>query len=97
MENNATPVDSGNKTTNILVYIGILFIVGLVSDHKNDPDVKFHTNQGIVLTIFGTIVSCITCGIGSIAYIVFMIIGIMNANKGEMKPLPLIGKIQILK
>lgn len=32
-----------------------------------------------------------------IAVLVLMIIGMVNANKGEQKPLPIIGKIKIIK
>lgn len=35
----------------ILSYVGILWIVGLLAD-RNDPKVKFHVNQGIILSIF---------------------------------------------
>jgi uncharacterized membrane protein len=44
------------------------------------------------LAIFGLLYTAIW-----ICFIVFMIIGIINAAKGEMKELPLIGKIKILK
>lgn len=36
-------------------------------------------------------------GFVSIVFLVLAIIGIINANKGEMKPLPVIGNIRILK
>ena len=35
-------------------------------------------------------------GAGSIAFLVFAIIGILSASRGEMRPLPLIGQIQLL-
>ena len=44
--------------------------------------------MGIVTTLLGLL---------SIAFVVFAILGIVNAAKGECKPLPLIGKIKILK
>ena len=44
------------------------------------------------LAIIGTILS-----LGSLAFLVLMIIGIINAAKGEMKELPVIGKYRILK
>jgi uncharacterized membrane protein len=91
-----------NKTMAILAYI-IFFIPLITGDHKKSPFVKFHTNQGTILfflEIVITIVATVTCGIGSILYIaalVFWIIGIMNVVNGKMKPLPLIGKFQIIK
>lgn len=39
------------KLFTILSYIGILWLVGLIAD-KNNPAVKFHVNQGIILSIF---------------------------------------------
>lgn len=89
---------SGNqKLYAILAYICPLWIIGLLVDEKDDPLVRFHVNQGIVLTIFGVIASAVSCGILSIAWLIFAILGIINANKEELKPLPLIGKINILK
>ncbi len=36
-------------------------------------------------------------GIGSLALFVLVILGVVNVCKGEMKPLPIIGKFQIIK
>jgi len=35
-------------------------------------------------------------GAGSIAFLLFAIIGILSASRGEMRPLPLIGQIHLL-
>ena len=35
----------------IISYVYILWLVGLLLE-KDDPDVKFHANQGIILSIF---------------------------------------------
>ena len=82
---NYTPEDVNNgKTMAILAYL-IFFI-------------PFHTEQAILLlivNILAGIIGTITCGIGFILYIpwiVFLIMGIMNASKGEWKPLPMIGQ-----
>jgi uncharacterized membrane protein len=89
-----------NKLYSILAYICPLWIIGLVAA-KDDPDVKFHVNQGIVLTIGWVIAGFLSLiFIGFILYIplaIFAIMGIINANKGEQKELPLIGKIKIIK
>ncbi len=102
--------DGNKKLYCILAYIGILWLVGLIQMPK-DEDVKFHVNQGIVLTIaevalgiivfifsiingtLGTIVSVL----GWVGIIVLIIMGIIAANNGERKELPLIGKIKIIK
>lgn len=40
----------------ILAYIPLLWLVGLIAEREN-PKVKFHVNQGIILTIFTVICS----------------------------------------
>ena len=94
---NFTPQDAeAGKTMAILAYL-IFFIPLLMDDMKKNNFVMYHTEQAIVLLIFNIIagiLGTITCGIGLILYIpwlVFLIMGIMNAAKGEAKPLPLIG------
>jgi uncharacterized membrane protein len=95
------------KLYSILAYIIPLWIVGLISA-PNDPDVKFHVNQGIILTIAAVIVSILGTVIpfigwflilplGSIAILVLAIMGIINANNGQQKELAIIGKFRILK
>ena len=93
------------KVTSIFAYLSIVF--WLIAYFAGDKEgAKFHLNQGLVLAIasliigavgiipvVGWIVSCV----GSVAVLVFAIMGIISACKDEEKPLPLIGKIQILK
>ena len=94
-----------NKLMAAISYIWILFLVPLLAA-KEDPFARFHANQGLVLFIANIalyiisiipFVGPIISGIGGIATLVFMILGIINAFKGEMKPLPLIGGIEIIK
>ena len=81
----------------ILCYL-VFFIPLLMDDMKQNKFVMYHTEQAIVLLIFNIIagiIGGITCGIGLILYIpwlIFLIMGMMNAAKGEAKPLPLIGQ-----
>ena len=42
---------SNNKLMAIISYFGILWIIPLLTDAKNDSFVKFHIKQGIILTI----------------------------------------------
>lgn len=98
-----------NKVMAIVGYlIPLLFFVPLVTDAKNSPFAKFHANQqlvlliaGIVVNVVGTIIPFIgwfiILPLGAIALIVIAIIGIINAAKGEMKQLPLIGGFSIIK
>ena len=100
--------NSNEKVFSILAYIWFLFIVGLLAD-KDNPNVKFHVNQGIILFIFSIVVTVGVwvlrfipvirsfVGILNIVPFIFMIIGIINAAKGENKPLPIIGGFEILK
>lgn len=46
-----TVTHDNTKAFNILSYIYILWLIGLLAD-KNNPRVKFHVNQGIILFIF---------------------------------------------
>lgn len=90
-------MDNGNKTYNILAYVGILWLIGLLSA-KDQPDVRFHVNQGILLSIATIFVPIPVVGwIIGVVVLVFAIMGIIAASKGEQKELPIIGKIKILK
>ncbi|MBN2558249.1 MAG: hypothetical protein JXB33_05805 [Clostridia bacterium] len=93
---------SNNKVMAVLCYLWILWIVPLLTEHKNDPFVKFHINQGIILTIFSVIVGIIgyipviggvVSWVGGIALFVLAIIGIINAVNMQQKPLPVIGTL----
>ena len=98
-----------NKAMAIIGYIvPILFFIPLVTDAKNSPFAKYHANQqldlllaAIAVNIVGGIIPIIgwfiILPLGSIALIVFAIMGIINAAKGAMKPLPLIGGINLIK
>lgn len=95
---NITPEEiQQGKTMAIVAYL-IFFIPLLMDDMRKNKFVMFHTEQAIVLLLLNIaagIVGTITCGIGLILYIpwlIFLIMGIMNAANGEVKELPLIGQ-----
>jgi uncharacterized membrane protein len=104
-QNNQTDVEK-NKVFAILAYF--IFFIPLLAA-KDSKFAMYHANQGLILFLFaiiGWLVSIVTAFIFIgfligfivwIAAIVFLIIGIVNAAKGEMKPLPLIGAINILQ
>ena len=88
--------------------IPILFFIPLVTDAKNSPFAKFHANQQLNLLIAAVVVNVvggiipfigwfIILPLGSIFLIVVAIMGIINAAKGEMKELPLIGGFKLIK
>lgn len=97
-----------NKAMAIIGYIiPILFFIPLVTDAKNSPFAKFHANQQLILLIaaiavnvVGSIIPIlgwfIILPLGVIAIFIFAIIGLINAAKGEMKELPLIGGFKII-
>jgi uncharacterized membrane protein len=94
-----------NKGLSILCYFGLLLLIPLLTK-PNSAYIKYHSNQGLVLLLFAVACSIVSVipilgwivGIvGSIFTLVCLIIGIINAAGGKMKPLPLIGSISILK
>lgn len=85
----------------ILCYFGVLVLIPLLTEAKNDPFVKFHIKQGLVLWIFTVIISAvwiipvigrIAASVGILIAIVLFIIGIINSASGKEEKLPLIGQ-----
>lgn len=102
-----------NKVIFMLAYLGILFFLPLVSApnskigrfHANQGLVLLITGivGQIILSILTTFAWRLWAFI-SLLYTVWgfvlfalMIIGMLNVNKGEQKPLPIIGQFKILK
>lgn len=94
-----------NKVMAVLAYFGFLFLVPLLAA-PNSRFARFHANQGLVLFLAEIALGIITVipfvgwiigSLGELAALVFAIIGIVHAANGEVKELPLIGKIQIIK
>ena len=96
-----------NKAMGIIGYIvPILFFLPLISDAKDSPFAKFHANQQLLLLIVWMAVSVVGgiipflrwfVPLGSVCCVVLMVMGIINAAKGETKELPVIGGISIIK
>jgi len=83
-----------DKTVAILSYITLIgFIVAIVlNSNKKTKLGAFHLRQ--VLGLFITGVLCIIPLLGllvAIGLLVFWIMGLISAIKGEMKPVPLLG------
>lgn len=79
-----------NKVMAILAYCGILILIPLFAG-KDSKFTRFHVNQALVLLI----ASCLCCT--TPITFVLMIMGIVNAAKGQAKRLPITGKFNILK
>jgi uncharacterized membrane protein len=98
-----------NKALAIVGYIvPILFFIPLLTEANTSPFAKFHSNQQLLLLLACIAVQIVGMMIpiigwflilpfGSLALIVIAIIGIINAAKGEMKKLPLIGGFELIK
>ncbi|NTW30696.1 MAG: DUF4870 domain-containing protein [Candidatus Moranbacteria bacterium] len=97
-----------NKVMAIIGYIlPILFFVPMLSEKKS-PFGMFHAKQqlnlllaAIVVNVVGGVIPIlgwfIILPLGSLAVFVIAIMGLIGAAKGEMKQLPIIGGIQIIK
>ena len=89
-----------NKTMGVLAYF--IFFLPLLVDSENEFG-RFHANQGLLVFILSIVASIVGSiipilgWVGSILVLVLAIIGIINASKEEMKELPLIGSIKIIK
>lgn len=93
-----------NKVMALLAYI--IFLIPLLAA-KDSRFAMYHANQGLVLFLFAVAVNVIggivpfvgwllILPLGNLFVFVLAILGIINAAKGEAKPLPLIGGIKII-
>jgi len=101
--NNLVNAPAGQQNSTLmaaLAYLGILIIVPLLT-MKDDPFVKFHIKQGLVLIISAFILMAVSWVpfIGWMLAIfiypiilIFVILGIINATTGKTKELPIVGK-----
>ena len=92
------PSSSGKNTGMAAIcYLGILVFIPMLTKDKNDPFVKFHIKQGLVLLIAYVVtgfifwIPLVGWAIGVIMFILF-IMGIMNALGGKETKLPIIGQ-----
>jgi len=112
MKESLTDDVGNHKTLAIVGYIlPILFFLPLLSeDGKKNEFARFHANQHLIFLIalvglyfvHSMLFSLFFMGgyfimqLVNLVFFVFMIIGIINAAKGEMKELPLIGGFKLL-
>lgn len=90
-----------NTGMGVLCYLGILVLIPLLTEAKNDPFVKFHIKQGLVLLIVEVIAGVASSipiigwiaapFLGIIIFILF-IIGLVNVLGGKEVALPVIGQ-----
>jgi uncharacterized membrane protein len=92
----------GEKNITMAIVAYFLFFVPLLTESKNDPFVKFHVKQGLLLFILaivnmviGMVISFIWFFIGpivSLGVFVLWIMGVINAANGKMQPVPVVGQ-----
>ncbi|MGC5327837.1 DUF4870 domain-containing protein [Brevibacillus sp. SYSU BS000544] len=94
-----------NKVMALLSYL--IFFIPLLAARES-PFAMYHANQGLILflaalfiNVIGTIIPIIgwfiLIPIGNLLVLVYAVMGIINALNGQTKPLPLIGKFQLIK
>ncbi|MBM7541857.1 DUF4870 domain-containing protein [Amphibacillus cookii] len=94
-----------NKNIAMIAYL--IFFIPLLAA-KESKFARYHANQGLNLFIFAAIINIlgrfmpvigyfIIMPVGMLASLAFMIVGMLNANKGLQQPLPVIGQFEIIK
>lgn len=91
---------NSEKVVSVMCYISCGWIYALISyPEKESEAVKSHINNGILLSL-GYVICAIIPVLGwicEIVLLVFAIIGIVKAVKGEEYSLPAVGGIKIIK
>ncbi len=97
------------KTMAALAYI--IFFIPMLTN-KDSKFAMFHANQGLLLLISVVVLNFVVGILGGITFffggfllwglpglvgLIFAIMGIMGALNGEMKPLPVVGGITLIK
>lgn len=98
----AVSSEGGINVMALLCYLGILVLVPLLTDSKEESFVKFHLKQGLVLLI-GWVIGMFIMAVPFIglplfpliflALVILSIIGIINVANGEKKKLPVVGEL----
>ncbi len=98
-EHSASELKNDKKLMSILAYIGILVLVPYFTS-KEDPTVKFHIKQGLVLLSASVLIWAlgyvlpiwIILRLLNLGVIVLSIIGIVNVINNKKEELPVVGK-----
>ena len=70
------------KVFKIVSYLGILWILGIFCGSKNDPKVRFHVGQGIILTIALVAVSIVSAILTAVIASLFTVQTWLGINVG---------------
>ena len=89
------------KNIGMAIVAYVIFFIPLLTEAKDDPFVKYHVKQGLVLFLAAIVVWLFAHVVPILGFLiapfldiilfVLLIIGIINASQGNEKPLPLIG------
>lgn len=110
---NFDPMDiQRNQSYCIFAYLSWLVLIPLLAA-PSSRYARYHSNQGIVLAICGTVGSTVLGALSLIPYaglvfsiilglytaliFVFAVIGIIHVINGQARPLPIIGGIRLIK
>jgi len=93
-----------SRLWSILGYlIPIIFFIPLLTEERNSEFSRYHANQQLnvlLAYIVAMFLTAFTLGILFILYFVVFLIsifGIVHAANGDMKPVPLIGGLKLIK
>jgi uncharacterized membrane protein len=103
MTNTTVVADSAdveqNKVMAILAYI--IFLIPLLAA-PDSAFARYHTNQGlwllilaIILNTIGFVTICLL-PVTMIIWVVYIVLGIVNASQGKMQPLPGFASLPVL-
>lgn len=94
---------------NILAAIGyftwIGFLIAFIAGDKNDPFIRHHLNQALIIDLAGLIarvlaviplLGAMIAAVVNIAGFVLDVMGALSAYRGSTEPLPYIGGIHII-
>jgi len=95
--------DKNEKAMSAISYVPFLFIIALLVVQQRSSFVKFHINQGIILTIifaFGLFIASLLPFVGKqvidlwkLLMMIYVIIGIVRVYNNKQAPLPFIGNL----
>ena len=89
-----------------ICYLSFIFIIIALLLEPNSKFLRYHINQSILIYLFGIasaaamivpFIGWIVGGIASVAALIFTVMGVVRAFKGEAKDTPIIGKYTIVK
>jgi uncharacterized membrane protein len=94
------PKEQKNTLMGILCYLGPLVVVPFIVA-RDEPFVKFHIKQGLVLLVISLAVWFLSMSLWqfymlyqlvNLGVLVLIILGIINVAQGKMAELPLVGQ-----